>query len=225
MTTPAATASDPHRFRRALFITGSFVALLWLIYLGGVLFNVNLIQYGIYPRHISGLIGIALAPLIHASFTHLFANTLPIIILGTALLYGYPRSAWLVLAGLYFGTGLGVWLTARDAYHIGASGLTTGMMFFVFVIGAIRWDRRAIVLSMLVFFLYGSMLWGIFPIDPSISYESHFYGALIGVVLAILLRNRDPAPLEKRYSWEDEAKTEAEEADDDPAQGDSRRPH
>ncbi len=225
MTTPATPASDPHRFRRALFITGSFVALLWLIYLSGVLFNLNLVQYGIYPRHISGLIGIALAPLIHASFTHLFANTLPIIILGTALLYGYPRSARLVLVGLYFGTGLGVWLTARDAYHIGASGLTTGMMFFVFVIGAIRWDRRAIVLSMLVFFLYGSMVWGIFPIDPSVSYESHFYGALIGVVLAILLRNRDPAPLEKRYSWEDEAETEADEADDDPAQTDSRRPH
>jgi len=210
---PAIHTSDEHRFRQALLITASFVALLWLIYLSGALFDLNLVQYGIFPRHISGLIGIALAPLIHASFTHLFANSLPIVILGTALFYGYPRSAWLVLGCLYFGTGLGVWLTARDAYHIGASGLTTGMMFFVFVIGAIRWDRRAIVLSMLVFFLYGSMVWGIFPIDPGISYESHLFGALIGVVLAILFRNRDPAPLEKRYSWEDEAEAESEEAD------------
>ena len=77
-------------------------------------------------------------------------------------------------------------VTARDAYHIGASGLTFGMMFFVFIIGAIRWDRRAIALSMLVFFLYGGMVWGILPTDPKVSYESHFFGALIGVVLAIL---------------------------------------
>ncbi|MCK5662394.1 MAG: rhomboid family intramembrane serine protease, partial [Thiotrichaceae bacterium] len=88
--------------------------------------------------------------------------------------------------------------------HIGASGLTFGFMFFVFAIGAIRWDRRASVLSMLVFFLYGGMIWGIFPSKPDISFESHFFGAVIGIVLAILLRNYDPHSPEKKYSWEDE---------------------
>jgi membrane associated rhomboid family serine protease len=145
-----------------------------------------------------------LAPFVHGSFSHLLANSVPIVILGTALLYGYPRSAGVVLVRVYAGTGLGVWLAAREAYHIGASGLTFGMMFFVFIIGAIRWDRRAIALSMLVVFLYGSMLWGIFPADPDVSYESHFFGALIGAFLAFLCRHRDPAPVEKRYSWEDD---------------------
>jgi membrane associated rhomboid family serine protease len=203
----------------------SLVAVLWLVNLGAELFDLNLVEYGIYPRRITGAVGIAFAPFIHGSFSHLFANSVPIVILGTALLYGYPRSAGFVLGCLYAGTGLGVWLTARDAYHIGASGLTFGMMFFVFIIGAIRWDRRAIALSMLVFFLYGGMVWGILPTDPSVSYESHFFGALIGVALAILCRNRDPAPLEKRYSWEDEEGTSSDGPDDGPGQGGSQRFH
>ena len=225
MTTSTPPVNDGHRFRQALFITGSFVALLWLVYFVTLLFDLNLVQYGIFPRRISGTIGIALAPLIHSSFTHLFANSVPRVILGTVLLYGYPRSAWIVLGSLYFGTGLGVWLSARDAYHIGASGLTVGMMFFVFIIGAIRWDKRAIALSMLVFFLYGSMVWSIFPNDPDVSYESHFYGALIAVVLAILCRKRDPALPQKRYSWEDEEEAPGDEPVNDSEQAGSRRIH
>jgi hypothetical protein len=96
----------------------------------------------------------------------------------------------------------GVWLYARETYHIGASGLTFGMLFFIFAIGALRWDRRAIALSMLVFFLYGGMIWGIFPGRPGISFEYHFFGAAIGVLGAIALRNLDPAPPKKKYSWE-----------------------
>jgi membrane associated rhomboid family serine protease len=225
MTKSATRSADERRSRQALFITVSFVAVLWLVHLGAALFDLNLVKYGIYPRRITGTIGIAFAPLIHGSFSHLFTNSVSILLLGTALLYGYPRSARVVLACLYAGTGLAVWLTARDAYHIGASGLTFGMMFFVFIIGAIRWDRRAIALSMLVFFLYGGMVWGIFPTDPNVSYESHFFGALIGVVLAILCRNRDPAPLEKRYSWEDEAETPSDGPNNGPTQGGSRRLH
>jgi membrane associated rhomboid family serine protease len=225
MNSSAIPSADARRFRQSLIVSVSFVALLWLVYLGAALFELDLIRFGIYPRRISGLVGIAAAPLIHGSFSHLFANSVPIIVLGTALLYGYPRSAALVLGWVYAGSGLGVWLTARDAYHIGASGLTFGMMSFVFIIGAIRWDRRAIALSMLVFFLYGSMLWGIFPIDPGISFESHFYGALIGAILAFLCRHRDPAPVEKRYSWEDEAETPADEEDENAAGNGSRRLH
>jgi membrane associated rhomboid family serine protease len=225
MSTSVNNASDEDRFRRAAFMSLSFVAVLWLVHLGAAFFDFRLVEYGIYPRRITGTVGIALAPLIHGSFSHLVANTLPILMLGTALLYGYPRSARIVLGCLYVGTGLGVWLAARDAYHIGASGLATGMMFFVFIIGAIRWDRRAIVLSMLAFFLYGSMVWGIFPTDPDVSFESHFFGALIGVILAVVLRNADPVLLEKRYSWEDEAPAPGDETDDNSAQDDPRRLH
>jgi membrane associated rhomboid family serine protease len=133
-----------------------------------------------------------------------FSNTVPIIILGTALLYGYPKAAG-IACPFSLGTGLGVWVFGRESYHIGASGLTFGMMFFVFAIGVVRWDRRAIALSLIVFFLYGGMVWGVFPGDPEISYESHLFGALLGVALAVLLRKLDPERAPKRYSWEDEA--------------------
>jgi membrane associated rhomboid family serine protease len=192
----------------------AFAALLWIIKIVEMMFHLELVRYGIFPLQASGLLGILMGPLIHGSWSHLFANTLPIIILGTALLYGYPRSAKLVLSAVWLGTGLGVWLFARESYHIGASGLTFGVMFFLFVIGILRWDKRAIALSMIVFFLYGSMIWGIFPLKPGISFESHFFGAVIGVVLAIVLRNRDPAPPEKKYSWEDETVEEIEDAGD-----------
>ena len=216
MTNSATEANDERRLRQSLIIAGGFVAVLWLIQLDAAVFDLNLSHLGIYPHRISGLLGIAFAPLIHGSFLHLLANSLPIVVIGTALLYGYPRSAGLVLTCLYAGTGLGVWLFAREAYHIGASGLTFGMMFFVFTIGALRWDRRAIALSSLVFFLYGGMIWGIFPGDPEVSYESHFFGALLGVILAIVCRNRDPAPPERRYSWETEEATQSEVPDDAP---------
>lgn len=196
-------APDARRFRTAIRAALAAVGLLWAIHFAGEFFDLDLARFGIYPRRAIGIPGIALAPLIHGSFAHLLANSAPIAVLGTSLLYGYPGSAGLVIKVLYAGTGLGVWLFARDGIHIGASGLAFGMMFFVFTIGAIRWDRRAIALSMLAFFLYGGMVWGIFPTDPEVSFESHFFGALLGVVLAIALRNRDPAPPEPHYAWED----------------------
>ena len=195
---------DTRHLKRSFSIIAWFTLTLWLIKIVESLTGAELFKYGINPGQLSGLVGILLAPLIHSSFSHLFANTAPLLILGTALLYGYPKSAKIVIPAVYICTGLGVWLFARESYHIGASGLTFGFMFFVFTIGAIRWDRRATSLSMLVFFLYGSMIWGIFPSEPNISFESHFFGALTGIVLAIVLRNYDPYSPEKKYSWEDE---------------------
>lgn len=199
---------DSHHIKQSFAMVMSFAATLWLIKIIESVIGVNLYNYGIYPGQLSGLSGIFLAPLIHSSFTHLFTNTAPLLILGTALFYGYPKSAKIVVPALYIGTGLAVWLFARPAYHIGSSGLTFGFMFFVFTIGVIRWDRRAIALSMIVFFLYGSMIWGIFPGNADISYESHFFGGLIGFLLAFLLKNYDPYSPEKKYSWEEDEENE-----------------
>lgn len=221
MTDHALDVNDDRRLRRSLRLAAGFVAMLWLIRLDTAVFDLDLDFLGVYPRRLSGLLGIVFAPLIHASFAHLFANSVPLFVIGTTLLYGYPRSARIVLPVLYVGSGLGVWLFARPAYHIGASGLASGMMVFVFAIGALRWDRRAIALSMLVFFLYGGMIWGIFPTDPQVSYESHFFGALLGAVLAFVLRNRDPAPPEKRYSWEVENGEQSDDRDDSSGPGGS----
>jgi membrane associated rhomboid family serine protease len=195
---------DSFHLKRSFTLVAAFTIALWLIKIVEVLIGASLYKYGILPGKLSGLIGVFLAPLIHSSFSHLFANTAPLLILGTALLYGYPKSAKIVVPAIYIGTGLAVWLFARHTYHIGASGLTFGFMFFVFTVGAIRWDRRAIALSMVVFLLYGGMIWGIFPNEPGISYESHFFGAMFGIILAIVLRNHDPNIAEKEYNWEED---------------------
>jgi len=194
---------DMRRLRRAFILSLAFAVALWWIMMVAVLVPIDLIPYGVYPRTLSGLPGILSAPFIHGSLAHLIANTPPIVILGTALLYGYPHSARLVIPVLLIGTGLGVWLFGRESYHVGASGLSTGVLFFVLSIGILRWDRRAIGLALAVFLLYGGMIWGVLPGEPGVSFESHLAGAVIGVALAFLLRDRDPAPV-KRYSWEDE---------------------
>ncbi len=204
---PTATpdiADDRRRLRRAFVIVLEFTALLWLVKLAELIFGWDFSTFGVYPRHWIGLRGILLAPLIHGSVGHLAANSGSVIVLGMALLYGYPKAARAAVPGLYFGSGLGVWLFAREAYHIGASGVSFGMLSFIFTMGVLRWDRRAIALSLLVFFLYGGMLWGILPTSPGISFESHLSGAVVGIVLAFLLKDRDPPPPQKHYSWEDE---------------------
>jgi len=207
---------DSRRLKRSFTIVACFTAVLWLIKIVEMMVGANFARYGVYPGQLDGLTGIIWAPLIHTSFSHLFANTPPLLLLGTALLYGYPRSAKIVIPAVYFGSGLGVWLFAREAFHVGASGLTFGFMFFVFTVGVLRWDKRATALSLVVFFLYGGMIWGIFPSKPDISFESHFFGAMIGIVLAVLLRDYDPYPARKHYSWEDDDITETEPDDEPP---------
>src|SRR3990172_7469653 len=110
--------NDTRKLRRSFFIAAFFATVLWLIKLVDITFDLKLAQYGVYPLRASGLSGILWAPLIHGSLSHVFANTLPIIILCTALLFGYPRSAKIVIPIIYLGTGVGVWLFARNAYHI-----------------------------------------------------------------------------------------------------------
>lgn len=207
---------DSRHLKRTFTLVASFTAALWIIKIVEMAIGANFIKYGVYPGQLSGLTGILWAPLIHGSFSHLFANTAPLLILGTALLYGYPKSARVVIPIVYFGAGLSVWFFARHAYHVGASGLTFGFMFFVFTIGALRWDRRAIALSMIVFFLYGGMVAGIFPNEPDISFESHFFGATIGFTLAVFLRNYDTRTPRKRYSWEEEEDIDLESDDKPP---------
>jgi membrane associated rhomboid family serine protease len=192
------------RFRRTTIAVLAFVALLWGLEALDRGLGLQLHHLGIYPREPAGLWGILYAPLIHGSWGHLLSNSFALLILGVALLYGYPRATVPVLLFVYLCSGAGVWLFARSSFHFGASGLTHGMMFFIFTSGILRRDRLSIALSMIVFFIYGSMIWSIFPQEPGISYESHFFGALTGLLAALLFRGRDPAVPEKQYDWEDE---------------------
>ena len=108
-----------------------------------------------------------------------------------------------MIPAVYLGPGIAVWLFARASVHVGASGLVYGLVSYIFVAGVIRRDRRAIAASLLVSFLYGSLAWGVLPIEPGVSWETHLAAALIGLVLAIALRRLDIPP-RKRYAWEDE---------------------
>ena len=187
----------------ALKVT-AFIALLCVIEMVDRNFGLDLYRFGVYPGELYGLRGIVFAPLLHGSWDHLASTRFGLMLLGTVLLYRSPRAAWPALVLVYVGSGIGVWLFARHSFHFGASGLTHGMMFFIFVTGILRGDRASIALSMIVFFIFGGMVWTIFPQEPGISFESHFFGAVCGVVAAFLLRDRDPHPPEKKYNWEEE---------------------
>jgi len=213
--TPDPAFIDPERarenFRLAVKLSLGFVALLWLVPLLG--WGLELERFGVRPREWSGLPGILAAPLLHGSFMHLIANSLPLAVLGTAMLQLYPNAALRVLPAVYLGPGIAVWLFARGGVHVGASGLVYGLVAYIFVAGLIRRERRAIAASLLVAFMYGTLVWGVLPIREGMSWETHLAAALLGVLLAIILRHRDNPP-RKRYSWEDET-DEYEEAPDD----------
>jgi membrane associated rhomboid family serine protease len=203
---PSFTGSALNRahFRLAVRLAAGFVALLWLVYLMNWGLDLDPEPFGIRPRQWSGLPGIFFAPLVHAGFDHLIANTPPLLVLITAMLFLYPNATPKVLPSIYLGPGISVWLFGRASVHLGASGLIYGLVSYVFVAGMLRRDRRAIAASLVVCFLYGSLVWGVLPAPPQVSWETHLAAALIGVVLAIALRRLDVLP-PKRYAWDDEA--------------------
>ena len=190
-------------FRLAVRISLAFLGLLWTVFIIDEAFGPRLARLGLRPGSVEGLIGVVTAPLLHANFQHILSNTLPMFIAMTATLYLYPNSALRVVPAVWLGSGLLAWFIARPSLHIGASGLIYGLLAFVFVSGILRRDMRSISVSLLVGFLYGSMIWGVLPIRPNMSWEMHLSGAILGVALAIAYRRWDITPV-KRYAWEDD---------------------
>jgi membrane associated rhomboid family serine protease len=140
----------------------------------------------------------------------LFANSVPLFVLGGSLFYFYREISVKTFLLIYFITGVCVWMGAREAYHIGASGVVYGLASFLFFSGIFRRDGRLLAITMLVTFLYGSMVWGIFPDvypEENISWESHLWGLITGMILAFYFRKLGPQ--QKKYDWE------YEEDDDD----------
>ncbi len=197
------------RFYHSLVFPFFFVLVIWMVKLSELVLGISLVHFGIYPNSPEGLIGIITSPLIHADFEHLYANTVPMLTLGVGLFYFYNKISYKVFFLIYLITGLWVWFGAREAYHIGASGIIYGLASFIFASGIIRRDMRLLAISFITVFLYGSMIWGIFPIYKKISWESHLMGALAGIVLAFIYRKEGPQRI--RYAWEDEP------ADDEPS--------
>lgn len=212
--------SKQSTLRNSIVVAASFAALIWGLKCLELVLGMDLYQFGVYPRTQDGLPGIFTAPLIHGSWQHLIGNTLPLVLLGSMLLYGYPRSRFWVLPMIWLLSGIGVWIFARGSYHFGASGLTHGMFFFLFVSGILRRDRRSAAILMIAFYMYGGMILTIFPGDPGVSFESHFFGALSGGLCAYIFRDWDPKPASKRYSWQGHSEDGPFDEIDDPVIGD-----
>jgi len=197
------------RFFLSLIIPGIFIVLMWLVKITELLFEADFSILGIYPLTLRGLPGILLSPFIHADFRHLFNNSLPLFLLSLSLFYFYSEIALKIFSLTLIITGILVWLGGREAWHIGASGVVYGLASFLFFSGIIRKYFRLVALSLVIVFLYGQMVWGIFPgIHENISWESHMLGFVSGIVLAIIYRKEGPqSPV---YEWMEEEDPEKE---------------
>ncbi len=186
-----------------------WVALVWVAFVVGQsdVFGESISRWGIMPRELSGLKGVLFAPFIHSSLSHVWSNTLPLLILISFHFYFYSKIAFRTFLYMWLMSGLLTWGIGRGVYHVGASGLVFALLFFLFFSGLLRKYIPLVAVSLVVAFIYGSTIWSIFPftewIDATISWEGHLSGAISGFLLAIIYRKEGPQkPLP---FWEEEA--------------------
>jgi len=185
------------------------VLLIWFVFWMELSFQTNLNDFGLYPRRFSGLRGILFSPFIHGSLEHLYNNTIPLALLLASLFYFYREVALKVLLiGVLF-SGLITWGIGRPSYHIGASGIIYLLASFIFFKGIFAKHYRLVALSLVVVFIYGSLLWYIFPMKDGISWEGHLGGFLTGLALAFFVKASIPSP--KKFAWEHENYNEEED--------------
>lgn len=177
-----------------------FVLLIWLVFWFEIRFGFDFNHFGVYPRTITGLRGVLFSPFIHGDLSHLWHNTLPLLILSVSLFFFYPKNSWKVLLLGTLLTGILTWLFGRQANHIGVSGVIYMLFGFLFFKGIVAKHFRLIALSFGVVFIYGSMIWYTLPVDPKISWEGHLSGLVVGVLLAFLIKKGVVKP--KTYYWE-----------------------
>lgn len=178
-------------------ILATFVAIFWLLeILDQFIFRGSLNYFGIIPHQVIGLRGILFAPFLHGDFPHLIANTVPFLILGWLVMLQETSDFFIVTGLTMLVGGLGVWLfAAPGSIHIGASILIFGYLGFLLLRGYFQRNIPSILLSILVFLLYGGTIWGVLPSRPGISWQGHLFGFLGGVLAAKLI-----ATEKKHYS-------------------------
>ncbi|MAN58752.1 MAG: rhomboid family intramembrane serine protease [Flavobacteriaceae bacterium] len=188
-------------FSSDVFLYPVFLVLaLWVVFWMDVRLGFNGSVFGIFPLKVEGLIGILTGPFIHGSLEHLFNNSVPLLVLVSALFYFYRNHRWKVLFYGVLLTGLLTWLIGRPAWHIGASGIVYMLVAFLFFKGILSRQYQLVAVSLIVVFLYGSLLWYLFPIDEKISWEGHTSGFVVGFVFSFFFRSNIVE--RKKYEWE-----------------------
>ncbi len=187
---------------RVILLPFFSVLLLWLVYWMEIRFNLRFGEYGIYPRDVIGLRGIVFSPFIHGNIEHLYNNSIPLLILVSALSYFYRKLTIKVLAYGILLSGLFTWIIGRENYHIGASGLIYVLVSFIFFKGIMTKYYRLVALSLVVIMVYGSMVWYVFPdIEEGISWEGHLGGLIAGFIFAIRFQTPEYKKI-INYEWE-----------------------
>ncbi len=186
-----------------------FVFAIWLVFWYQIRIDSGIRHYGIHPMKLEGLLGVFTSPFIHSSIDHLYHNSIPLFVLSAALFYFYKKIAWKVLVFGVLCSGFLTWLLGDSGNHIGASGLIYVLVSFIFFKGIFAKHYRLIALSLLVIFLYGSMIWYVFPVKDNMSWEGHLGGLITGFVFAIIFRSQIAKP--EKYIWESESFNEEED--------------
>jgi membrane associated rhomboid family serine protease len=199
---------------QALFYPILFVLLMWVMFLTGSINHYNFLPLGVLPREMKGLPGVITSVFVHADIQHIASNSIPLLVLGMMLFYFYKKIAKPAFLWIWFISGLWLWLGGRGSeahptYHIGASTLVYGLATFLFFSGVFRKHLRLMVVSALVVFLYGGIVWGIFPLKEEMSWEGHLFGAFSGVLVAFNYRKEGPK--QKVYEWPEEENDANEE--------------
>lgn len=192
---------------QSLFYPFLFVLFLWVVFFFQVNSDLNLSKFGVLPREAKGLPGIITSVFVHGSIEHIASNSIPLLVLGMMLFYFYKKIAKASFIWIWLISGIWLWIGGRNnadypVYHIGASTLIYGLATFLFFSGVFRKHLRLMVVSALVVFLYGSIMWGVFPFKTEISWEGHLFGAIAGVLVAFNYRKEGPQ--RKVYEWPDE---------------------
>jgi membrane associated rhomboid family serine protease len=166
------------------------IAFIWLVEIVDRAFLLDIESLGILPRTGVGFLHIVTAPFVHGEWNHLYNNSFSLLATTAIMATFYPKVAFNVFITIMILTGIGVWLYARDAYHIGASGVIYGLVSYIFWTGIFKKNAKSVVLALLVLSLYAGMFESIFPnVEKDISWESHLAGAIAGIIVAFIFKN------------------------------------